>query len=124
MPLLARKIFKPGQWRFSPDLPIAITADGACPIDADETFDLSKTSALALSVAAPGAANIGRRLVFITTTDFAHIVTFTGTTLMDGTTGLNTTWTTTAFGGCALTVRAMSATRWAVESFNLGAIAP
>ncbi len=98
--------------------------DGACPITRDAVIAITKGSAIALSVAAPGTANIGREITFLTTTDFAHVVTFTGTTLMDGTAGLNTTWTTTAVAGCSLTVRAISATRWCVVSFNLGTIAP
>ncbi len=100
-----------------------MTADGACPIDQDRLILIAKTSAIALSVAAPGASGIGRRLDLLTVTSFAHIVTFTGTTLADGTTGLNITWTTTAFAGCGLSVVGLSATVWGVLSFNLGAIA-
>jgi hypothetical protein len=104
--------------------PVILAADAAIPIDVDEVYQLTKGSAGAYSVAAPGVANVGRSLVLINGSDFAHIVTFTGTTLQDGTTGLNTTWTAAAFAGSSLTVRAVSATRWAVESFNLGTIAP
>lgn len=110
--------------RSFPGVPLVLTADGAIPVDMDRQIQISKTSAIAATVAAPGAANIGRTLDIVTTTDFAHVVTFTGTTLADGTTGLNTTWTATAFAGCGLTVIATSATRWAVLSFNLGTIAP
>lgn len=103
-----------------------LSADGALPIDQDRDFNITKGSAIALSVAAPGATNFaaGRKITLTTSTDFAHVVTFTGTTLMDGTAGLNTTWTTTAVAGCSLTFVAVSATRWAVVSFNLGTIAP
>jgi|SRR5262245_12887493 len=104
--------------------PIALSADGAVPIDEDRTFQVTKGSAIAATVAAPGAKNIGRELTFITGTDFAHVFTFTGTTLEDGTTGLNTTWTSAAFAGSSLTVVARTATRWSVKSFNLGTIAP
>lgn len=105
--------------------PNLVTADGVIPIDEDRTFSLSKAGAAgAHSVAAPGQANVGRELTFITGTDFQHVVTFTGTTLEDGTTGLNLTWTAAAFAGSSLTVVARSATRWSVKSFNLGAIAP
>jgi hypothetical protein len=110
--------------RFGPNVPIAVLVDGAIPIDSDETYLYTKGSAGAFSVAAPGEANVGRKLTLIAGTDFAHVTTFTGTTLADGTTGLNTTWTSAAFIGSSLTVRAISATRWAVESFNLGTIAP
>ncbi len=110
--------------KFAPDEPMVFTADGVIPIDLDRTISLAKASAGAFSVAAPGQANVGRRLVFLTGSDFAHVVTFTGTTLEDGTTGLNTTWTSAAFAGSSLVVRARSATRWSVEAFNLGTIAP
>jgi hypothetical protein len=83
---------------------------------------LSHTSAGAYSVAAPGVA--GLRITFTTTTDFAHVVTFTGGTLWDGTAGANTTWTSAAVQGSSLTVVSVSATKWNVESFNLGTIAP
>jgi len=104
--------------------PTVLSVDGVVPIFEDATFQITKGSAAALSVAAPGLANVGRRLVFLTGSDFAHVVTFTGTTLQDGTTGLNTTWTSAAFAGSSLVVRAVSDTRWAVEAFNLGTIAP
>ncbi len=106
----------------APDF-VNLSADGAVLIDRDRTFIISKGSAAALTVAAPGAQNIGRRLRFYTTTDFAHVITFTGSTLRDGTTGASITYTATAFQGCALTVVAVSATTWNVESQNLGAIA-
>ncbi len=124
-PLRPKVVVQRGSIRkFAPDLPITLTADGAIPIDLDRTFLLSKSSAGAFTVAAPGAKNIGRKLVLLTGTDFAHVTTFTGTTLQDGTAGANSTWTATAVQGCALTVRAVSATKWNVESFNLGTIAP
>lgn len=103
---------------------LTVTADGAIPIDQDRTIVISKTSAAAMTVAAPGAANVGRQLNLLTGTDFQHVVTFTGTILADGTTGLNTTWTATAFAGCGLSVFAVTATRWNVLAFNLGVIAP
>jgi hypothetical protein len=100
-----------------------IPGDAAIDITRDGTFLLTKGSAAAISVAAPGAANIGRILVFMTGSDFAHVVTFTGSTLRDGTTGASITYTATAFQGCSLAVRAVSATIWNVLSQNLGAIA-
>lgn len=124
MPQRPRTIRYPHRAKFAPDEILALPADQAIPIVEDAIFQLTKGSAGAYSVAAPGAANVGRKLIFLTGTDFAHVVTFTGTTLQDGTTGLNTTWTAAAFSGSSLTVRAVSATRWAVESFNLGTIAP
>jgi hypothetical protein len=108
---------------FAANPPTVLAVDAAVPIDEDATFQLTKGSAGAYSVAAPSDANIGRKLTFLNGSDFAHIVTFTGSTLQDGTTGLNITWTAAAFAGSSLTIRAVSATRWAVESMNLGAIA-
>ena len=103
--------------------PTSITADGALVISEDGTYLLSKTSALALSVAAPGAINVGRRIRLIVGTDFAHVVTFTGSTLRDGTTGAKITWTTVAFTGCSLEIVAITALLWAVQSKNLGTVA-
>jgi hypothetical protein len=51
-------------------------------------------------------------------------VTFTGGTLWDGTAGANSTWTAPVVQGASITVEAISATKWNVVSFNLGAIAP
>jgi hypothetical protein len=110
--------------RFAAEPPNAITADGVIPIHEDRTHYLNKAgSAGAFSVAAPGAANIGRRLRFTTGSDFAHVVTFTGSTLRDGTTGAKITWTAAAFAGSSLEVEAVSAVLWNVRSMNLGAIA-
>jgi hypothetical protein len=103
---------------------ITIPGDGAIPVDRDGMYQLTKGSAAAITVAAPGASGVGRRITITGTTDFAHVVTFTGTTLMDGTAGLNTTWTTTAVAGCSLTFVGVSSTRWAVVAQNLGTIAP
>lgn len=99
-----------------------LAGDGAIPVDADSITLLTKGSAAAVTVAAPGAANIGRRLVIHNGSDFAHIVTFTGFTLRDGTTGASITWTAAAFRGSSLTVRAVDASTWSVEAMNLGAI--
>jgi len=100
-----------------------ITGDGAIPVDADSISLLTKGSAAAITVAAPGASNIGRRLVIHNGSDFAHVVTFTGSTLRDGTTGASITWTAAAFRGSSLTVRAVDASTWSVEAMNLGTIA-
>jgi hypothetical protein len=101
-----------------------VATDYAVPVDRDGAYNFTKGSAAAITVAAPGAANVGRVLILLGGSDFAHVVTFTGTTLLDGTTGANSTWTTTAFAGCGLMVIAVSATRWQVIAFNLGTIAP
>lgn len=103
--------------------PLTIAGDGAIPIDQDRTVLLTKGSAAAITVAAPGAANIGRRITVTAGSDFAHVVTFTGATLHDGTTGGHTTWTGAAFQGTSLTFEAVTAAKWNVVSMNLGAIA-
>lgn len=97
------------------------SADGAIALTPGTAL-LAKTSAGAYTIAAPGAAGI--RITFTTTTDFAHVVTFTGGTLWDGTVGANSTWTSAAVQGSSLTVESISATKWNVISFNLGTIAP
>lgn len=99
-----------------------ITGDGAIPVNKDSVTLLTKGSAAAITVAAPGAANIGRLLEIHAGSDFAHVVTFTGSTLRDGTTGASITWTSAAFRGSSLTVRAVDATTWSVHAMNLGAI--
>lgn len=106
------------------NVPVTVPGDSAIPIDRDGTYLLTKGSASANSVAAPGATGIGRKITILTGSDFAHVVTFTGTTLQDGTAGANSTWTATAVQGCSLTFVGVSATKWNVVSFNLGVIAP
>jgi hypothetical protein len=96
--------------------------DGAIGISSQIAY-LTKVSAGAYTVAAPGAAGIGVELTLTTGTDFAHVVTFTGTTLQDGTAGANVTWTAAAVQGSSLTVVGVTATKWNVVSFNLGTIA-
>lgn len=98
-------------------------ADGAVTV-APQTALLTKGSAGAYTLAAPGAAGIGIQIDLTTGTDFAHVVTFTGTTLNDGTVGANSTWTAAAVQGSSLTVVGVTATKWNVVSFNLGTIAP
>lgn len=109
--------------RFAVETPTTLAGDGAIPVDVDSTTYLTKGSAAAVTVAAPGAANIGRRLKITTGSDFAHVVTFTGSTLHDGTTGGHITWTAAAFQGSSLEVVAVTAAKWSVQSMNLGAIA-
>lgn len=109
--------------RFQAEPPILMPTDQAVPIDVDQVYIATKGSAGAYSIAAPGAANVGRRLKLLTGSDFAHVFTFTGSTLRDGTTGASITWTATAFQGCALEVVAINATTWNVQAMNLGAIA-
>lgn len=89
------------------------TADGAITLTSG-VHTISKTSAAAMTVAAPSSQD-GERLTIISNSSFAHVITFTGTTLWDGTTGANTTVTMTAFKGSAITVIAKGST-WLLES--------
>jgi hypothetical protein len=97
--------------------------DGAIDITDDGTHVFTKGSAGAYTIAAPGAANVGRRKKFVSGTDFAHVLTFTGSTLKDGTAGAKITWTTPALIGAGLEVFAISATQWVVQNKNLGTVA-
>lgn len=80
---------------------------------------LTKGTAAAMTVAAPGTAGIGARITIVSGSNAAHVISFTGGTLGDGTTGLNTTVTMTAFIGSAITVIGNTATQWVVESQNV-----
>lgn len=94
-------------------IPFNYTADGAIALKSG-IHTIAKTSAAAMTVAAPSGQD-GERLVIISNTDFAHVITFTGATLLDGTTGANLTVTMTAFKGSAITVVAIG-TKWLLES--------
>lgn len=96
---------------------LTYTGDGAITLTSQVAL-LTKGSAAAMTVAAPGTAGIGARITIVSGSNFAHVITFTGGTLGDGTTGLNTTVTMTAFIGSSLTVIANTATQWVVESQN------
>jgi hypothetical protein len=92
-----------------------ISGDGAVTIQSGIVY-LTKGSAAAISVAAPGASGIGVRITITSGSAFAHVITFTGGTLWDGTTGVNTTVTMTAYPGSTLTVIGTTATTWNLES--------
>lgn len=101
---------------------VTSTADGAIELTSGIHVISKAASAAAMTIAAPGAAGI--RKTITTGTDFAHVVTFTGGTLWDGTATANTTWTSAAVQGSSITIVSISTTKWNVESFNLGTIAP
>jgi len=94
---------------------LALAVDGAIPIDVDRTYNITKGSAAALTLAAPGAANVGRKITVRAGTNFAHVVTFTGGTLRGGT-AATATATTAAFAGSGFTAVAVSATVWQLIS--------
>jgi hypothetical protein len=117
-----RTIDYPHRANFQPPEITTLAGDGAIPVDKDSITLLTKGSAAAVTVAAPGVGNEGRCLRIQTGSDFAHVVTFTGSTLRDGTTGASITWTAAAFRGSSLVVRAVDSATWSVEAMNLGAI--
>lgn len=105
--------------KFAPDVPITVAVDGAIPVDVDATYYVTKGSAWAGTIAAPGAANIGRKITVHGGSDFAHVLAFTGATLHDGTTGGHAVATSAAFQGSSITVRAVTAVKWSLEVNNL-----
>ena len=97
-----------------------ISGDGAVTL-ASGTVVLTKGSAAAITVAAPSSQD-GTKIRIISNSDYAHVVTFTGSTLLDGTTGANLTVTMTAFKGSAIEVVAVG-TKWLlVSSSNVTSI--
>ena len=98
-----------------------ITGDGAIPLVPGIT-QLTKGSAAAITVAAPGVAMIGKKITIIAGSNFAHVVTFTGSTLRTGT-AASASWTSAALIGSSLTVVGLTATTWGVVNFNLGTFA-
>lgn len=96
---------------------VLYAADGAISLASQYAIITKTSAACLLSVAAPGAAGI--RICISSNGAQAHVITFTGGTLWDGTTGANTTVTMTAFPGSTLTVVSASATIWLVESQNV-----
>lgn len=112
----------PGAPLFPVVAAVTVAVDGAIPIDVDASYYLTKGSAGANSVAAPGAANIGREIEILGGSDFAHVITFTGATLHDGTTGGHATVTLAAFQGSSVRVKAVTAAKWNVLRNNLAVI--
>lgn len=101
---------------------VVIPGDGAIPVDRDGIYLLTKGSAAAITLAVPGAANVGRKIVITGGSDFAHVVTAASTSVHDGTTGGHGTLTSPAFQGGTLTLRAVTAAKWNVEANNLWVI--
>lgn len=100
----------------------AYTANGAIALLSGLHVIEKTGSAAAMTVAAPTAAQDGTELTIIGNTDFAHVITFTGGTLLDGTTGANTTATLAAFKGSGVTVVARG-TKWLLKAAVVATIA-
>lgn len=78
---------------------IYIDGDQAIPVPTRDTrVIITKTSAAALTLAAPGAGSDGVQIELVGLTDFAHVVTV-AVAFLDGSNGGNTILTSAAFAG-------------------------
>jgi NAD(P)H-hydrate repair Nnr-like enzyme with NAD(P)H-hydrate dehydratase domain len=100
---------------------LSLAVNGACPIDRDAFILMTKAGVLALSIAAPGAANIGRVLQIYGATADQNVLTFTGGTLRSGAAGV-TTVTGAAAIGSGITVKAVTATTWQLLNNTLAVV--
>jgi hypothetical protein len=103
-------------------LPINVyTADGAITV-ASQRAVISKTSAAAMTLAAPTAAQAGLTIVLTSGTAFAHVVTATGL-IDDGVTGgAKNTITLGAFVGATATIYAYNL-HWVLQSKTVATVA-
>lgn len=92
----------------------SLAVDGAIPLGQDATILLTKGTAGAYTLAAPSAAQVGRKLTLIAGSNAAHVVTSAAANIGDGTTGLNTTLTFAAFIGASVVIQANAANQWVV----------
>jgi len=100
---------------------LSLAVNGAIPIDADAFILLTKAGVAAMSIAAPGAANIGRILKIYGATADQNVLTFTGGTLRSGAAGV-TTVTGAAAIGSGITVQAVTATTWQLIGNTLAVV--
>lgn len=84
-----------------------IAGDGAITI-APGIVTLSKGSAAAITLAAPAAGDDGTVITIIAKSAYAHVVTFTGTKLNNGTNAKQLKATTAAYIGSGVSVVAMN----------------
>lgn len=92
----------------------AVSAAGAITI-AQGIVAVTATSAAALTLAAPSSVN-GTIIRIVSTTAFAHTVTFTGGTLADGTATAKTTATFAAYAGAHIAVMAYGSKWYLIDS--------
>ena len=92
--------------------PNLISADGALPL-ASATYVVNKGSAAALTIAAPGASDVGTQLTITSDSAFAHAITFTGNTLRGGTAAVATA-TFAAQKGAGITIACVVSGEWHV----------
>ena len=100
---------------------LSLAVNGAIPIDQDAFILLTKAGVAAMSIAAPGAANIGRVLQIYGATADQNVLTFTGGTLRSGAAGV-TTVTGAAAIGSGITVKAVTATTWQLLNNTLAVV--
>jgi len=100
---------------------LSLAVNGAIPITRDAFILLTKAGVAAMTVAAPGAANIGRVLSIYGATADQNTITFTGGTLRSGAAGV-TTVTGAAAIGSGITVKAVTATTWQLVANTLAVI--
>ena len=84
-------------------LEVVLTADGAVTIQ-ESIVSIKKTSAAALTLAAPTTAQDGTVITFLGVTAYAHVITFTGGAYVTGTSSTKTTATFPAYEGGTLRV--------------------
>jgi hypothetical protein len=101
--------------------PTSYSADGAISTTAGIAL-ITKAGVAAMTVAAPSSID-GQELTIINGSNNAHVITFTGGTLYDGTAGANSTATFAAFIGAAITVIASGST-WLAKNYHATTIAP
>jgi hypothetical protein len=103
-------------------LPVNVyTADGAITVAAQRAI-ISKTSAAAMTLAAPTAAQAGLTIVLTAGTAFAHVITATGL-IDDGVTGgAKNSITLGAFVGATATIYAYNL-HWVLQSKTVATVA-
>ena len=78
---------------------------------------ITGTAATAMTLAAPSTAQNGTILTIMSSTAFAHTITFTGGTLVDGTSSAHTTATCAAYAGATISVVAYGG-KWYKNAVN------
>ena len=99
----------------------AASGDGAITIAAG-VVQITKGSAAALSIAAPSVAQAGTIISIISTTAFAHVITFTGSTLDSGASAAALTATFANKVGANITVIAINQ-KWVLMDNNNATLA-
>jgi hypothetical protein len=79
------------------------TADGAITVNYG-IVNISKTSAAAMTIAAPTTSQNGIIITIISSSAYAHVVTFTGATFVNGDSSAHTTATFAAKVGASVRI--------------------